>query len=485
MALRPLLAGPSRIAPLLTFSRSISIPHPDTIPAAGETTFFQIKAFDKIPDMPHVYACVRAAEKALGTSVISIDVQRDIDLLRPLPFINIRTLHPVPHTKPITVTIVPPRVSSDIYGGPSLADIEAALKSSPQEPMNGETGFGFRIERGSIPPKRTWKPRQFTDKRARERQQADNVKVLDALENAGGAWAEVARKWAHLRPSSDHLTPRPTSRRSERSSGLENADEAELSERLDTEDARAQRRQDKHHRHEEEIASGSTGRTASTKERPDLTGEETEIDRSRRHSSQINEQRHAQRRERRADKEAESVVSDWKFSIGATPSSEVDMDGVQLSPEQIEATNEARFSLKRFAQTTNPAPEVEEDGLVVVEEKAAPGPDAATVSKTRRAKEAEAAEAKRDAAVQKAVEIARRDAESKARRQARDIEMQAQEEVRRKDAEKRALERDAQAALDAETRSAKDVKTEETPGQGGKASGAGSEKKGMISRFFG
>jgi len=469
------------------------IPHPDTIPASGETTYFQIKAFDKIPDMPHVYACVRAAEKALGTSVISIDVQRDIDLLRPLPFINIRTLHPVPHTKPITVTIVPPKPTTDIYGGPSLADIQAALNTTPQEPLNGENGFGFRIERGSQPSRRAWKPRQMNDKRARERAQADHVKVLDALENAGGAWAEVADKWAHLRPDSEHLAPRSSRRETRQQARSETEDGPidDVSERMDNNDARAQRRQDKHYRHQEEIPSGSTGRIGSSNERPDLTGEETEIDRSRRHSAEVNEKRHVQRRERRADKQAEEAVSDWKFSISATPSSEVDKTQIQLSPEQMEAVEQSRFSLRRYAQTTNPILEVEEQepGLVLAEERPAPTPDAGTLIRTRRAKEAEAAEAKRDAAVQKAVEIARRDAEAKARKQAHDVEMQAQEEARKKDAEKKKLEQDAAAALAVDQRDAKEVKTEETRPKHGKSTPGGKEgtagKKNLISRLFG
>jgi len=122
--------------------RGITIPHPELDPSRGQTRLI-VRTANRIPSMIHAFAILRAIEFRLGNNVISMEISKDLDTLQPQSRLFLTLLRPVQLSKPLLLEIPSPRISksSNFLGGPSLEDVQAALRST-QSPIEREQGEG-------------------------------------------------------------------------------------------------------------------------------------------------------------------------------------------------------------------------------------------------------------------------------------------------------------------------------------------------------
>lgn len=410
------LAGPSRAATRNAIPRStlasfrsvrhITIPHPDTIPPpdfeGGQN--FVINVSTRIHDMVHALACVRAAEKALGSPVISIDIYRDYETLNANSFIQIVTLKPVEYTGPIHLSIVPPLLTTSTrYGGPSLADVEAALASPPREAMGEEAAYEFRVElsRNPIRAKKAVASARIPSTR-RAAVERENVKILDALENLGGEWEKIAQRWDHLRP----LTPSgPYQKNRNRSSIVDELASDNLEDQIDSDTARQQRRDQKHRFHDRQPDNDS--KPSEDTEQP------TTLEEMRNRSKQERELRHQQRLDRQAERQAEideKAASQWKFDLQAKVP-EVPISELKLAPRSSPGFSVRQRAPKAPVTDVALVDEDDEAFVAAARAEAEKAREAARVKSAQEEKRAQqAAKQKR---MKQLVQEARRDVEAK------------------------------------------------------------------------
>jgi len=470
MSLRPLLAGPSvRSTHLRTFARNLTIPHPDLTPAPGTSTYFLIRTAKRPDSLPHIYAVVRAAEKALGSSIISVDVKRDDDTLQPYTFIHVETLYPVAHDKTVHLSIAAPQTQSDINGGPSLDEVRSALRDEPRQATGGEKEFAFKIEKAE--PRETKTRYKSGVHRTRlTKGTAPTIDVLNALERMGGKWGEIAQKWAHLRDSQEaRWTPREDRGRSEHASGRHagglDGDKTQV-DGVERAEAKAERRESKHRRHD------------SDQRRMARDDEDDPIGRARRRSEETRGLRHRQRAEEATGRGVKEQESDWKFDLdrpAAPTDTEVNIDALKLHPEppatapdsetgaaslsSLESKPRPRgFSVRRKVSpatpeptsTSSPAAAQIPDSTPTPPEAAAvasPSPSA-TVQDERAAAAVAKAKAKELAETQRVMDQLRRDAQAREARRAAEADRAAREQAEREGNERLAKEEarsDAQA----------------------------------------
>lgn len=330
MSLRPLLAGPSARpaqSHLRTFARNFTIPHPDVVPAPGTSTSFVIRTAKRPPSLPHIYAVVRAAEKALGSSIISVDVSRNQDTLQPWGLIHIQTLYPVPYDKVLHMSTAAPKVSSDIFGGPSLDEVRSALRNESREPIGGEEELAFKIEKAL----RAEKAQSRSGRRERVRLTKGvppTVEAVNVLEGMGGKWAEIAEKYSYLRSAEEARWTAGNRRAGDkhasgRKAGGLDGDKAQVDD-VEQAEAKAERRETKHRRHD------------SDEKRKVREDEDNPIARSRKHSEEARELRHRQRADQLAGRGDREQESDWTFDLDKAPTpneTDVDLDALKLHPE--------------------------------------------------------------------------------------------------------------------------------------------------------
>jgi len=213
MSFRSVLAGPSRlpiprfpvqIVPAPSSQRHITIPHPDLDSSKGETRL-AVRTISRIPSMIHAFAIVRAIEAKLG-SVISIEVRKDYDTLEPQSTLLLTLLRPVQLPTPLYLEIPQPAISknSNFLGGPSLDDVQAALRSTQtaadQGTINAEP-LQFRVERLA---RRTDRPRrrEYRNPRRVGREVEEDEEIVEALQKFGGGFyggfEGLAEKLKHL-----------------------------------------------------------------------------------------------------------------------------------------------------------------------------------------------------------------------------------------------------------------------------------------------
>ena len=396
----------------------------------------------RLQSMPHAYAVVRAAENALGSSVISIDVRRDQDSLRMFSVIHISTLRPVEFSKPLHLSIPFPKIEDgtengevDPYGGPSLRDIAAALDTAPRELETGEAGLSFKIEKMVNKPQRS----SWTPGYQRSRAAWENGEMLDALEEMGGKWAQLSRMWAHL--------PRPApraqvGRTSEDGSvteiindtgagagaGAGTGDDLESMSALERAHAHSEKRRAKYSRRGH---GGDMHDTISDV----LDGVEDDLDQLRRHSHKVREERHKRRlAAQNADPSlsADLPTDGWTFEIGSDDNKPT-LDELKIAPE----VDRPAFSIK--SHVPKPAPRTTPE-LVGTEVALLPDGTSTTARSSTKAKKAAQSQTKGKSTKEAKLEAMRQMAlrDLKAAKEAEEKRKRDEEEQKRRKEEEEA-----------------------------------------------
>lgn len=487
MSFRSLLAGPSRNAarsnPLHSTTtniqavRHITIPHPDTVLPRGVKggREFLIKADGRLHDVVHVLACVRAAENALGTPIISVNVFRDPDSLRAVSTISVSTLKAVEYSTPVQVSIAPPRRNgSSQPGGPSLADVEAVLASRPSHPIEGEESLNLQIELDLSKPSSSPTPSR-TPAEIRKKAERQNVRILDALESLGGDWAKIAEKWDHLRPYNIAKRDTRPNQTSQTDSEIVEDLGSDVADRVTDEMARKEMRDAKHRRHARDTA-GAEKRSQDTERTPTL-------EELRRHSKEAREMRHKQRLEREAERQAEieeKAASRWKFDLNNTQT-EIDSPKLKTTPRSSNPV-----SIRRRAPMGS---------IATVDENAAEAAERATkqeieaklaqIERQKREKEREMREQQKrseEDALKRMVEIAERDA--RAQRMAE--EYRQQKEVEEASKSSRSVSISSETVTQKSTEAMKQRQEHSSVQQEKKGiEEEANRAPGLFSRFFG
>jgi len=141
--------------------------------------------------MAHAFSMMRAVEQRLGP-VVSVDVPKDDDTLRPQNTIFITLLRPTKFEEPIVMEIPSPVLSrtSTFVGGIAFNDIDGVLHqhASSTEASRGASGqtLQFNVELRTTDPR----PTRSTLKRVEPtlNEQKEDDEIVRALENFNGGW---------------------------------------------------------------------------------------------------------------------------------------------------------------------------------------------------------------------------------------------------------------------------------------------------------
>lgn len=159
-----------------------------------------------MPSILHALAIMRAVEAKYG-QVINIQVPRDPDSLQPTNLIFLTLLEPVElGTKRHIHEIPAPRSElgdKEIFGGPSLADVQAVLSSTPAPRGGNRRGSStgkvitFEVELRKT-ARRDRQTRDPTVRKVTPEMIEEDEKILDALDKFGdgffGGFEGVAAK---------------------------------------------------------------------------------------------------------------------------------------------------------------------------------------------------------------------------------------------------------------------------------------------------
>ena len=143
--------------------------------------------------MIHAFAMIRAVEARLG-SVISIEMQKNLDDLLPVVSIFITLLRPIQLEEALYLEIPMPAISkgTNYLGGPSLDDVQAALRSKPvavdQGTIINEETLAFHVELFRAADDGYRRPWKYNEQRRLGAEVEEDEGIVEALQQFEGGF---------------------------------------------------------------------------------------------------------------------------------------------------------------------------------------------------------------------------------------------------------------------------------------------------------